>query len=65
MCAQANLLDLTGAQDVIVVVSRWFGGVLLGPNRFKYIAMIARAQLEAAGFLAADKVKAKGKGKRR
>ena len=45
----AALLELTGAQNVLVVVSRWFGGVLLGPARFKYIANTARALLDETG----------------
>ena len=31
----AQLLDVLGAENVLVVVSRWFGGILLGPSRFK------------------------------
>ena len=38
----AALLDLADAQDCIVVVSRWYGGVHLGPARFKWIATVAR-----------------------
>ena len=34
----AGLLELMGANNVLVVVSRWFGGVHLGPARFKHIA---------------------------
>ena len=45
----ASVLELTHCNDVIVVVSRWFGGVLLGPARFKYIASVARALLEETG----------------
>ena len=47
----AALLELTSCQNVLVVVSRWFGGVLLGPARFKYIASTARALLEEAGHV--------------
>ena len=47
----AALLEMTNARDVLVVVSRWFGGVLLGPSRFKYIAAVARTALEQAGFV--------------
>jgi hypothetical protein len=47
----AALLELTGSQDVLVVVSRWYGGVHLGPARFKYIAACGRAALEAAGLI--------------
>ncbi len=37
-------------QDVVVVVSRWFGGVLLGPQRFTLINNTARLLLEACGY---------------
>lgn len=46
----AALLELTGAQDVLVVVSRWFGGTHLGPARFKHIATTARQLLDDAGY---------------
>ena len=29
----AHLLELTKLSNVMVVVSRWFGGILLGPDR--------------------------------
>ncbi len=38
----AALLELMGARNVLVVVTRWFGGTLLGPARFKYITNAAR-----------------------
>ncbi|KAI3625167.1 hypothetical protein CBS9595_000528 [Malassezia furfur] len=34
-----------GASDVLVVVSRWYGGELLGPVRFDHITNVARAAL--------------------
>ena len=46
----AGLLELMGANDVIVVVSRWYGGVHLGPARFKYIASAAQRQLSECGI---------------
>jgi hypothetical protein len=39
--------QVAGALDVVVVVSRWFGGVLLGPARFAAINNTARQLLEA------------------
>ncbi len=39
-------VQVAGAEDVVVVVSRWFGGVLLGPSRFTLINNTARALLE-------------------
>jgi hypothetical protein len=46
-----HLLEVTGAVGVAVVVSRWFGGVHLGPDRFRLINEAARALLEAHGFM--------------
>lgn len=47
----SHLLELTKAENVAVVVTRWFGGILLGPDRFKHINTAARETLEAGGFL--------------
>jgi putative IMPACT (imprinted ancient) family translation regulator len=47
---------------VLVVVTRWFGGIHLGPDRFKHINQAARDALEAGGFL--DEVATK-KGRRK
>lgn len=49
----AHLLELMGADGVLVVVSRWFGGVLLGPQRFKVIADTARLGIEASPWCGA------------
>ncbi|CCF48648.1 hypothetical protein NDA10_003821 [Ustilago hordei] len=35
-----------GASDVLVIVSRWYGGELLGPVRFDHIENAARAALQ-------------------
>lgn len=59
----AHLLEILELEDVLVVVSRWYGGTLLGPDRFKLINQAARDALEKAGFLADDK--ADGKSSRR
>lgn len=37
--------------NVLVVVTRWFGGIHLGPDRFKHINHAARNALELGGFL--------------
>ena len=42
----AALLELSKSENVVVVVSRWYGGVHLGPARFKYIVNVARELLE-------------------
>jgi putative IMPACT (imprinted ancient) family translation regulator len=32
-----HLLDILDVENVLVVVSRWFGGIQLGPDRFKVL----------------------------
>mmetsp|Transcript_21265 Transcript_21265/g.66786 ORF Transcript_21265/g.66786 Transcript_21265/m.66786 type:complete len:87 (-) Transcript_21265:47-307(-) len=46
----AYLLDILKAENVLVVVARWYGGVHLGPDRFKHIARCTQQVLEANGF---------------
>lgn len=46
----AMLLDLMKVDGAMVVVSRWYGGVKLGPARFKHINNVARELLEAEGL---------------
>ena len=43
----AHLLATMEAANCMVVVTRWFGGVLLGPARFRVINEVARAVLTA------------------
>ncbi|KAK6440060.1 hypothetical protein LTR95_003724 [Oleoguttula sp. CCFEE 5521] len=60
-----HLLELTGAWNVLVVVSRWYGGIKLGPDRFRLINQAARDAVVKGGFIAdAAKGKSKGKGKK-
>jgi putative IMPACT (imprinted ancient) family translation regulator len=47
----SSLLEMSNATNVLVVVSRWFGGVHLGSSRFKWIASVARDGLERGGFI--------------
>lgn len=47
----AALLEMANVTNVIVVVSRWFGGIHLGSSRFKYFASVARDALEESGFI--------------
>ena len=42
---------LSGAENVCVVVTRWYGGVHLGPDRFKDINNTGRALLESEGYI--------------
>ncbi|XP_053098952.1 protein IMPACT isoform X6 [Hemicordylus capensis] len=37
-----HLMQILNVRDVLVVVSRWYGGILLGPDRFKHINNCAR-----------------------
>jgi hypothetical protein len=46
----AEMMRLMGASGVAVIVSRWYGGVNLGPDRFKYICNSARTLLETCGY---------------
>jgi putative IMPACT (imprinted ancient) family translation regulator len=46
-----HLLQVANVSNAVVVVSRWFGGVLLGPARFGLINNTARQLLEQTGFL--------------
>lgn len=46
-----HLLQMVDARNVVVVVSRWFGGILLGPARFGLINKVARELLEAEGLI--------------
>lgn len=46
-----HLLQIVEAKNVMVVVTRWYGGVHLGPDRFKHINNCARILLEQEGFI--------------
>ncbi len=46
----AHLLELMQVTNAVVVVSRWYGGVQLGPSRFRYICNVAREVLDLAGL---------------
>lgn len=49
-----HLLQILDATNVLIVVSRWFGGVLLGPARFTHINNAARSLLRDCGYVKAD-----------
>ena len=38
----AHLLQIRNEDGVLLVVSRWFGGIHLGPKRFAHISNVAR-----------------------
>uniref|UniRef100_G3MPG5 RWD domain-containing protein n=1 Tax=Amblyomma maculatum TaxID=34609 RepID=G3MPG5_AMBMU len=46
-----HLLDILDVKNVLVVVSRWYGGIHLGPDRFKHINNVARDILEQHGYI--------------
>ena len=50
----SNLLELLKAENVAVMVTRWYGGIKLGPDRFKHINTCARLVLEENGLLNKD-----------
>ncbi len=45
-----HLLHVMNVWDVVVVVSRWYGGVKLGPDRFRLINTAAREAIVAGGW---------------
>ena len=46
-----HLLQILDVKDVVVVVSRWFGGIQLGPDRFKHINNVARNLLNQLSLI--------------
>jgi len=46
----AHILDLFDTNGSLVMVSRWFGGIKLGPDRFKIIAKLTQAILQDNGI---------------
>lgn len=69
-----SLLQILNVVNVMVVVTRWYGGIQLGPARFKHINNAARDALVKGGFVSdgpgesgaassQDKTKPGGKGK--
>jgi len=45
-----RLLQSMEVWNVLVVVSRWFGGIKLGAERFKWINSVARESVVNAGL---------------
>lgn len=46
-----HLLQILNQENMLVVVSRWYGGIQLGPDRFRHINNAARQCLQQAGFI--------------
>jgi len=63
----AHLLQVMDVWNMLVVVSRWYGGVKLGPDRFRCINAVAREALVLGGWVKEEGKKTgkggKGKGK--
>ncbi|XP_053570961.1 protein IMPACT isoform X2 [Bombina bombina] len=58
-----HLMQILDARDVMVVVSRWYGGILLGPDRFKHINNCARNILVEYNYTNSTEESAKSQGK--
>lgn len=59
-----HLLNLMDAWDVYVVVARWFGGVHIGPVRFRHINECARDALVSGNLVQRETKDGKGKKKK-
>lgn len=59
-----HLLNLMDAWDVYVVVARWFGGVHIGPVRFRHINECARDALVSGSLVQRETKDGKGKKKK-
>jgi len=57
----AHLLQILDVKDVLVVITRYFGGTLLGADRFKHINQAARDALELGGFIETKRVAAESR----
>jgi|ERR1711881_480233 len=59
-----HLMQLMDVWDVMVVVTRWYGGILLGPDRFRLINTAARDALVKAGYTQENDASNKKKSKK-
>lgn len=59
-----HLMQLMDVWDVMVVVTRWYGGIHLGPDRFRIINQASREALVLGGFAKETKEESKKKGKK-
>ncbi|GAD93569.1 impact family protein [Paecilomyces variotii No. 5] len=60
-----HLMQLMDVWDVVVVVSRWYGGIKLGPDRFRIINAAGRDALVKGGFGKGEGSSANEKGKKK
>ena len=59
-----HLMQMMDVWDVMVVVTRWYGGVLLGPDRFRLINQAAREGWRAGGYVQGGETE-KGEGRKK
>ncbi|XP_050016630.1 protein IMPACT isoform X1 [Alexandromys fortis] len=60
-----HLMEILNVKNVMVVVSRWYGGILLGPDRFKHINNCARNILVEKNFTSSAEESSKSLGKKK
>ena len=53
--------QIVGVQNWLVVVTRWYGGTLLGPDRFRHINNATRSVLQLSGAISTPEDKKKRK----
>ncbi|XP_024436260.1 protein IMPACT isoform X2 [Desmodus rotundus] len=58
-----HLMEILNVRNVLVVVSRWYGGILLGPDRFKHINNCARNILVERNYINPPEESSKALGK--
>ncbi|XP_043835490.1 protein IMPACT isoform X2 [Dromiciops gliroides] len=58
-----HLMQILNVRNVLVVVSRWYGGILLGPDRFKHINNCARNILVEENYISSPEESSKQLGK--
>lgn len=56
----SSVLERAGANNVLVVVWRWYGGVPLGGERWRIIGQVAREALREGGFIGSEKQAGEG-----
>lgn len=49
------LLSHSNALNVVVMVTRWYGGIHLGPDRFKHITSLTKDILESMRVIGANR----------
>lgn len=59
-----HLMQLMDVWDVLVVVSRWYGGIKLGPDRFRLINAVGKDALIKGGFTKEESGNANGGGEK-